>query len=108
MINYSGLPQRVRRIVKQYEYCIESVQTINNVVSVNLKPGYWYKGAINHAIITANMEKLIEALKTVTKPASREIKVALYGFPCLICRCQVHKGSNYTDIGGLKTCTNCA
>lgn len=105
MINYSPLPSRVRRIVKTYEYCVESVQQFPYSTCVRLKDGYSYQG--QHSINQGDMEKLIEALKKVTKPPSREIKVALYGFKCPICGCQVHKGSNYTDLGGLKICIMC-
>ena len=105
MINYSGLPQRLRRIVKQYEYCIESVGIDINRVCVRIKDGYICGGFT--ILDTADMEWLIDHLKKVTKPASRDIKIALYGFKCQICGLQVHKGSNYTDLGGLKICRIC-
>ena len=106
MINYSGLPQRVRRIVKQYEYCIERITCHHNKsVSIDLKSGYVSEGCT--AINTADMEDLIGWLKKATKPASRVIKVALYGFKCPVCGRQVSKGSNYTDLGGMRICTMC-
>lgn len=104
MINYSGLPQRVRRIIKTYEYCIESVQQFPYSTCIRLKEGYVNNGQTS--VNLGDIEVLIAWLKAVTKPPSREIKTALFGFKCPICGCQVHKGSNYIDIGGLKTCTS--
>ena len=116
MINYSPLPQRVRRVVKQYEYCIESVEVIpmnHNVFKILLKTGYEVKTTysitgFNSMLVTPNdMEETITLLKHVTKPASRVIRTALYGFPCPICGRQTSKGSNYTDLGGMKICGLC-
>jgi len=100
MINYSPLPSRVRRIVKQYEYCVESVQMFGDIVTINLKPGYTsLEGA---RFISRDMENLINLLKAVTKPPVKEIKVALYGFTCPVSGLYIAKGSNYIDMGGLK------
>ena len=101
MINYSPLPQRVRRIVKQYEYCVESVQMFGDIVNVRLKSGY-ITGMGGGGFIVGVVEKLIPLFKAVTKPSTREIKVALYGFTCPVSGLYIAKGSNYIDMGGLK------
>jgi hypothetical protein len=107
MINYSKLPQRVRRIVKVYDYCIERVTAHRNQsVSIDLKIGYKSKEGYT-AIGTEDMEEAIQFLKSVIKPSTREIKVALYGFPCPICGKSVAKGSNFADLGGLRICLFC-
>jgi hypothetical protein len=106
MINYSGLPSRVRRIVKQYEYCIESV--INDGVQYVLRLKEGYQG--NHglkSVVFNDSTDVIYFLKSVTKPSSRNILVALYGFSCPIDGRYVPKGSNYIDLEGLKLCTFC-
>ena len=105
MINYSPLPQRVRRIGKVYDYCIESM-VMNNppFVLVQLKEGY--KSGGFSVTQTTDMEALISFLKAVTKPSTRDIKVALYGFECM-CGRRVSKGSNYTSLGGLNLCGKC-
>ena len=109
MINYKGLPQRVRRIVKQYEYCIESVQEVGDeTFNIHLKSGYTFKEGISSMMVgSSDRGELIYHLKAVTKPASRVIRTALYGFPCPICGRQTSKGSNYTDLGGMRICTMC-
>ena len=116
MIEYKGLPQRVRRIVKVYDYCIESVEAIpmnHNVFKILLKTGYevntsYSKTGFNSILVTPNnMEEAIRLLKAVVKPSTRDIKVALYGFECPICSRRVSKGSNYTSMGGLNLCSMC-
>lgn len=108
MINYKGLPQRVRRIVKQYEYCIESVEWLYTGFSIKLKEGYKFEdGTGSLFYVLTESTDLIYFLKKVTKPATRVIRTALYGFPCPICGRQTSKGSNYTDLGGMKICGLC-
>ena len=111
MIEYKGLPARVRRIVKVYDYCIESVQMYpfyNTSIKIQLKEGYTRD--LKNVIYLGDgedMENLIRALKSITKPSTRDIKVALYGFECPICGRRVSKGSNYTSMGGLNLCSMC-
>ena len=107
MINYSKLPQRVRRIVKNYEYCIEDVKYSKEVVYAILKKGYESRDSKGSEIVTHDIEALIQFFKSVVKPAAREIKTALYGFKCPIGGEYVPRGSNYVDLGGLKLCTLC-
>ena len=107
MIEYKGLPQRVRRIVKVYEYCIESVIPDQAGFVINLKSGYQGKNGSNVYMALPNSIEVIEFLKGVTKPSTRDIKVALYGFECPICSRRVSKGSNYTSMGGLNLCSMC-
>ena len=104
MINYSPLPQRVRRIVKQYEYCIESVVAVGDeTFNIHLKSGYTSKEGISSMMVgSSDREELIYFLKSVVKPPSKEIKVALYGFTCPVSGLYIAKGSNYIDVGGLK------
>lgn len=104
MINYSGLPQRVKRIVKTYEYCIESVQMFPYSVHIRLKEGYLSDG---NTTINGDAEKLIPLFKAVTKPSSKVIRTALFGFSCPLCNRQVLKGTNYTDFGGMRICGLC-
>ena len=106
MINYSNLPQRVRRITKQYEHCIERVETRDHCTAFHLKNGYQTKEGEN-VISTSNLSEAIYALKAVGKPATRDIMVALFGFTCPICSRYVSRGSNFVDLGGLKLCTYC-
>jgi hypothetical protein len=107
MINYSKLPQRVRRITKIYDYCIENVVAHRDkTVSFELKAGYKAKENYS-AITTGDMEEAIYFLKGVTKPSTREIKVALYSFSCPICGKAVAKGNNFADLGGLRICLYC-
>lgn len=107
MINFSPLPQRVRRIAKVYSYCIESVTPDSAGFVVRLKEGYQGKNGSNVYMATHASTEVIEFLKSVTKPASRKIVTALFGFKCPICNSIINKGSNYIDLGGLKICNYC-
>ena len=109
MLNYSGLPQRVRRIVKRYEYCISEVLEIENCVfNCALKEGYQASNGFPFVIMnTRDMETAIYMFKAVTKPCSRVTKTALYGFNCPMCGKMVAKGKDYTDLGGLNICKLC-
>ncbi|HZK70625.1 MAG TPA: hypothetical protein VFD03_03765 [Clostridia bacterium] len=106
MINYSELPQRVRRIVSQYSYCIENVEIQKDEVGIKLKEGY--KAKEETVLITKNMEEAIYFLKSVTKPPSRDIVVAMFSFKCqLNCGNTIQKGSNYVELGGMRLCNYC-
>lgn len=109
MISYKGLPSRVRRIVGIYEYCIETViENEKGIYSATLKDGYESGSGFPWIVINVNkIETAIYAFKAVTKPCSRVIRTALFGFLCPICNGQVLKGSNYTDLGGMRICTMC-
>jgi hypothetical protein len=106
MINYKGLPQRLRRIGKQYEYCIEKFIEAKNGYRIELKEGYQTKEGLT-SVLTDESDSMFYSMKSVTKPATRVIRTALYGFPCPICGRQTSKGSNYTDLGGMKICGLC-
>jgi hypothetical protein len=107
MINYSGLPQRVRRIVKQYDYCIESViKNDNDSCTIYLKKGYQGRDGARNLIIFDDVEA-IYFLKSVVKPSNKIIKVALYGFTCPISGVYVPKGSNYIELNGFKLSPTC-
>ena len=106
MINYSHLPQRVRRVVKVYDYCIDYVTANHDkTISIQLKEGY--KAKEETAICTKDMEEAIYFLKGVTGPSARLIKVALFSFKCPVCGKPINKGSNYADLQGLKICIYC-
>jgi hypothetical protein len=106
MFSYSGLPARVRRIAQQYNHCIEKVETRDHCTAFHLKNGYQTLTG-DSVVSTADLSEAIETLKKVVKPATRTMIVALYSFQCPICSRQVHRGSNYVDLGGLKLCTMC-
>jgi hypothetical protein len=110
MINYSGLPQRTRRIVKQYEYCIESVDRVNpDLFNVILKDGYESGSGFPTVLIrTDKIEEAIYLLKAVTKPKVRKVCNTLFGFSCPMCQRYIPRGTNHIDLGGLKVCNGCA
>jgi hypothetical protein len=105
MINYSQLPQRVRRIAKQYEYCISMVGVQEKNITFMLKDGYQTK----EGKTTINMdEDSIYSFKSVVRPSSRSILVALFGFTCPICGKYIAKGNNYADLSGMRLCMPCS
>jgi hypothetical protein len=106
MINYSPLPSRVRRIVKVYDYCIEKVVEAKNGYRIELKEGYKTKDGAT-SVLTDNTDSMFYSMRSVVKPSTREIKVALYSFSCPICGKAVARGGNYADLGGLRICLYC-
>jgi len=106
MINYTGLPQRVRRIVKQYDYCISMVGIKENTFIFYLKDGYQTRDG-RDSIVTSDLTELIYSFKYVTKLTCRSMQVSLFSFQCPICKKSVNKGSNHIDLGGLKLCCMC-
>jgi hypothetical protein len=106
MINYSGLPGRVRRIAKTYAYCIEDVAVEEKNVSIRLKEGYKAKEEI--ALTTQNMEDAIYFLKSVSSIPVRRTAVAQFSFQCQLgCGNMIQRGHNYIDLGGMKICNYC-
>jgi len=106
MINYSLLPSRVRRVVKVYDYCIEKVTEAKNGYRIELKEGYKTKEG-ETSVLTDKTDSMFYSMRSVTKPSTREIKTALYGFLCPVCGKSISKGSNYADLGGLRICLYC-
>jgi len=105
-MNYSYLPGRARRIIKNYEYCISGVTKNGMEVVIHLKVGFKSAdGSTSKAVDSS--DDVLYFLKSVTKPAIRKSAVALFGFNCPICKNYISKGSNYVDLNGLRICNMC-
>lgn len=105
MINYSGLPQRVRRIVKTFEHYIDRIENTDKI-RIYLKEGYQTIHGDTYFATGDDGVMAMVNLKGVIRPSGRSIKVALFGFTCG-CGQYVRKGSNYVDQDGFRVCTTC-
>jgi hypothetical protein len=105
MINFFGLPSRVRRITGVYQYCIqEVVENKDKSISLHLKEGFQANGQTDFT--TTDLEKAIYFLKSVTN--TKKVAVAMFSFLCqLNCGHTIQKGQNYVQIGEMKVCMTC-
>jgi len=109
--NYANLPARLRRIVKNYEYCVADVSPTGfEAYQITLKPEYSHRDGSKLFIYPEKdqTDNLIQFFKNIVRPSGANIQVALYGFKCPICGNYVTKGSNFKESAGLKVCIKCS
>jgi predicted RNA-binding Zn-ribbon protein involved in translation (DUF1610 family) len=104
MVIYSNLPQRLRRVIQRYEYCVQSVLETDGTYVVNLREGYKGKDGATQVQFDRSSD-IIYFFKDVIAP--RRISSALYSFTCPMCQRTIVKGQNFVDLGGLQICTMC-
>ena len=105
-IDYSCLPQRIRRVIKTYEDKVATVIPVETGFHIKLKSGYQDRSGETSRIVPDGMAA-ISFLKYIIKIPKPEIMVAQFSFTCP-CGTRIAKGSNYASINGVKTCLKCS